>query len=132
MIRAGKPKQIRVMMTAFRDGLQSAFGGKVRLGDFLEAVKVSAASVVVVLSSALPQAAATRLRPTNRAPTRFTRVAFMLWFLPLVGMRAGLPAFLRSRDCTHRVRSLRGTTFRLRERFDRSRWHSDRPFRGVV
>ncbi len=41
MIRTEKPKQIRVMMTAFRDGLQSAFGGKVRLADFLEAVKLS-------------------------------------------------------------------------------------------
>ncbi len=35
MIFAEKPKKIRVMFTPFRDGLQSSFGGKVRLNDFL-------------------------------------------------------------------------------------------------
>jgi len=42
MITASKPKTIRVMQTAFRDGLQSSFGGKVRLHDFLPAMKESA------------------------------------------------------------------------------------------
>jgi len=39
MIFAEKPKTIRVMFTPFRDGLQSSFGGKVRLNDFLPAMK---------------------------------------------------------------------------------------------
>lgn len=41
MISASKPKRIRVMLTTFRDGLQSSFGGKVRLQDFLPAMKAS-------------------------------------------------------------------------------------------
>jgi pyruvate carboxylase subunit B len=42
MITASSPKKIRVMFTPFRDGLQCLFGGKVRLNDFLPAVKASA------------------------------------------------------------------------------------------
>jgi pyruvate carboxylase subunit B len=42
MIFAEKPKKIRVMFTPFRDGLQSSFGGKVRLQDFLPAMELSA------------------------------------------------------------------------------------------
>jgi pyruvate carboxylase subunit B len=42
MIFADKPKKIRVMFTPFRDGLQSTFGGKVRLQDFLPAMELSA------------------------------------------------------------------------------------------
>lgn len=42
MIFAEKPKKIRVMFTPFRDGLQSSFGGKVRLKDFLPAMELSA------------------------------------------------------------------------------------------
>ena len=42
MIFAEKPKKLRVMFTPFRDGLQSSFGGKVRLNDFLGAVELSA------------------------------------------------------------------------------------------
>ena len=38
MIFADSPKKIRVMFTPFRDGLQSSFGGKVRLEDFLPAL----------------------------------------------------------------------------------------------
>ena len=41
MIIAEKPKKIRVMFTPFRDGLQSSFGGKVRLNDFLPAMKTA-------------------------------------------------------------------------------------------
>lgn len=41
MISATTPKKIRVMFTPFRDGLQSSFGGKVRLNDFLPAMKAS-------------------------------------------------------------------------------------------
>jgi pyruvate carboxylase subunit B len=37
-------KQIRVMLTAFRDGLQSVFGGKVRTVDILPALKVAVAA----------------------------------------------------------------------------------------
>ncbi len=44
MIFAKKPKKIRVMFTPFRDGLQSSFGGKVRLNDFLPAMKLAADS----------------------------------------------------------------------------------------
>jgi len=44
MIFAEKPKKIRVMFTPFRDGLQSSFGGKVRLQDFLPAMELSAKS----------------------------------------------------------------------------------------
>ncbi|MEX0891915.1 MAG: biotin/lipoyl-containing protein [Gemmatimonadota bacterium] len=43
MIYADKPRRIRVMFTPFRDGLQSTFGGKVRLEDFLPAMEASAA-----------------------------------------------------------------------------------------
>ncbi len=42
MIYAEKPKTIRVMFTPFRDGLQSSFGGKVRLQDVLPAMEVAA------------------------------------------------------------------------------------------
>lgn len=42
MIFTKNPKEIRVMFTPFRDGLQSSFGGKVRLQDFLPAMKASA------------------------------------------------------------------------------------------
>jgi len=42
MIFAKRPKSIRVMFTPFRDGLQSVFGGKVRLDDFLPAMQRSA------------------------------------------------------------------------------------------
>ncbi len=42
MIFTEKPKKIRVMFTPFRDGLQSSFGGKVRLNDFLPAMKTAA------------------------------------------------------------------------------------------
>ena len=42
MISASVPKKIRVMFTPFRDGLQSSFGGKVRLNDFLPAMQASA------------------------------------------------------------------------------------------
>lgn len=42
MIFAENPKTIRVMFTPFRDGLQSSFGGKVRLNDFLPAMKEAA------------------------------------------------------------------------------------------
>ena len=41
MIFTEKKKTIRVMLTTFRDGLQSAFGGKVRLQDFLPALQVA-------------------------------------------------------------------------------------------
>jgi len=46
MIFATNPKKIRVMFTPFRDGLQSSFGGKVRLNDFLPAMEASAAAGV--------------------------------------------------------------------------------------
>jgi pyruvate carboxylase subunit B len=42
MIFTDNPKKIRVMFTAFRDGLQSSFGGKVRLKDILPAMEFSA------------------------------------------------------------------------------------------
>ena len=42
MIFTEKAKKIRVMITPFRDGLQSSFGGKVRLNDFLPAMKFAA------------------------------------------------------------------------------------------
>lgn len=42
MIFTEKAKKIRVMFTPFRDGLQSSFGGKVRLNDILPAMKRSA------------------------------------------------------------------------------------------
>ncbi len=41
MIFTENPKKIRVMFTPFRDGLQSSFGGKVRLQDFLPAMEAS-------------------------------------------------------------------------------------------
>lgn len=41
MIFTKTPKKIRVMFTTFRDGLQSSFGGRVRLNDFLPALKVA-------------------------------------------------------------------------------------------
>jgi pyruvate carboxylase subunit B len=42
MIFTEKAKNIRVMFVPFRDGLQSSFGGKVRLNDILPAMKASA------------------------------------------------------------------------------------------
>jgi pyruvate carboxylase subunit B len=42
MIFTDKPKKIKVMFTPFRDGLQSSFGGKVRLNDYLPAMIASA------------------------------------------------------------------------------------------
>ena len=42
MIFTSTPKKIKVMFTAFRDGLQSSFGGKVRLKDILPAMEFSA------------------------------------------------------------------------------------------
>ncbi|MFH1891285.1 MAG: biotin/lipoyl-containing protein [Candidatus Zixiibacteriota bacterium] len=42
MIFTETKKTIRVMFTPFRDGLQSSFGGKVRLNDFLPAMVASA------------------------------------------------------------------------------------------
>lgn len=41
MIQAERPTQVRVMLTAFRDGLQSVFGGKVRTRDTLAALEVA-------------------------------------------------------------------------------------------
>jgi pyruvate carboxylase subunit B len=41
MIFTENPKKIRVMFTPFRDGLQSSFGGKVRIEDFLPALEAS-------------------------------------------------------------------------------------------
>ena len=42
MIVASTPKKIRVMFMPFRDGLQSSFGGKVRLKDILPAMEFAA------------------------------------------------------------------------------------------
>ena len=42
MIYTKTTKKIRVMFTPFRDGLQSSFGGKVRLNDIMPAMKLSA------------------------------------------------------------------------------------------
>ncbi len=42
MIFTDQPKKVRVMFTPFRDGLQSSFGGKVRLKDILPAMQASA------------------------------------------------------------------------------------------
>jgi pyruvate carboxylase subunit B len=42
MIFTERPKKIRVMFTPFRDGLQSSFGGKVRLKDILPAMEFAA------------------------------------------------------------------------------------------
>lgn len=42
MIRASRPKKIAVQLTTFRDGLQSSFGGKVRLRDFLPSMEFAA------------------------------------------------------------------------------------------
>ena len=44
MIYTEKKKTIRVMFTPFRDGLQSMFGGKTRIGDILPAISASAAA----------------------------------------------------------------------------------------
>ena len=44
MIYTEKKKQIRVMFTPFRDGLQSMFGGKTRIEDILPAIEASAAA----------------------------------------------------------------------------------------
>lgn len=42
MLYTEKSKKIRVMLTPFRDGLQSSFGGKVRLNDYLPAMEYAA------------------------------------------------------------------------------------------
>lgn len=42
MIFTQKEKKIRVMLTTFRDGLQSVFGGKVRVNDILPAMEAAA------------------------------------------------------------------------------------------
>jgi pyruvate carboxylase subunit B len=42
MIHTSQPKTIRVMFTAFRDGLQSVFGGKTRVQDILPAMEAAA------------------------------------------------------------------------------------------
>jgi pyruvate carboxylase subunit B len=42
MIFSKTSKKIPVMITPFRDGLQSSFGGKVRLSDYLPAMKLAA------------------------------------------------------------------------------------------
>lgn len=42
MIFTEASKEIRVMFTPFRDGLQSSFGGKVRLNDYLPAMQAAA------------------------------------------------------------------------------------------
>ncbi|MFP4453795.1 MAG: biotin/lipoyl-containing protein [Desulfobacterales bacterium] len=42
MIYSKTPRKIKVQFTPFRDGLQSAFGGKVRLEDYLPAMKTAA------------------------------------------------------------------------------------------
>lgn len=44
MIYSEKPRQIRVMFTTFRDGLQSMFGGKARIADLLPALEASVAA----------------------------------------------------------------------------------------
>ncbi|HMP89638.1 MAG TPA: biotin attachment protein [Kiritimatiellia bacterium] len=44
MIYTDKKKTIRVMLTAFRDGLQSVFGGKVRTADIIPAMQSAAAA----------------------------------------------------------------------------------------
>jgi len=44
MIFTSKPKSIKVMLTTFRDGLQSVFGGKVRTRDILPAMEAAAAA----------------------------------------------------------------------------------------
>lgn len=46
MIFSEKKKTIRVMLTTFRDGLQSVFGGKVRTSDILPAMQAAAAAGV--------------------------------------------------------------------------------------
>jgi hypothetical protein len=64
------------------------------IGRFRSGLRASVVSEPVSLldeSSSLPQAAATSVRPTSSAPTRFARDFCMLWFLPLVWVRAGLP-----------------------------------------
>lgn len=42
MILSSRPRTIRVMITTFRDGLQSSFGGKVRLKDVVPAMQAAA------------------------------------------------------------------------------------------
>lgn len=42
MIYANTAKTIRVMITTFRDGLQSMFGGKTRIQDILPAMEATA------------------------------------------------------------------------------------------
>ena len=47
MIFTKTKKSIRVMLTTFRDGLQSSFGGKVRLQDFLPAMEAAHTEVKI-------------------------------------------------------------------------------------
>jgi pyruvate carboxylase subunit B len=47
MIRAAQAKKIAVQLTTFRDGLQSSFGGKVSLKDFLPSMEFAAKEVGV-------------------------------------------------------------------------------------
>ena len=42
MLFTATARKIRVMLTPFRDGLQSSFGGKVRLKDILPAMEYAA------------------------------------------------------------------------------------------
>jgi len=46
MIHTSTPKRVSVMLTAFRDGLQSVFGGKVRVADVLPAMEAASAAGV--------------------------------------------------------------------------------------
>jgi len=46
MLHIDTEKKVRVMLTTFRDGLQSCFGGKTRLKDILPAMEAAAASGV--------------------------------------------------------------------------------------
>ncbi|NJM13706.1 MAG: hypothetical protein HC889_19270, partial [Synechococcaceae cyanobacterium SM1_2_3] len=62
MIFAPSPKKIRVMLTAFRDGLQSVFGGNVRVDDVLPAMQAPPEWVSAILN--LAAAPAIRL-PTS-------------------------------------------------------------------
>ncbi|MCF8105834.1 MAG: hypothetical protein K9K64_10140 [Desulfohalobiaceae bacterium] len=45
MIHTKTPQKIKVQFMPFRDGLQSAFGGKVRLNDYLPAMKTAARDI---------------------------------------------------------------------------------------
>ena len=49
MIFTDTPKEIKVMFTPFRDGLQSTFGGKVRLKDILPAMEAASQAGITTL-----------------------------------------------------------------------------------